>query len=42
VPTGIKIGVSTSPCGRESVPARADPSVALRVKGIRKSVSGKG
>jgi len=30
----MKIGVSTSPCGRVRVPARAEPSVAWRVKGI--------
>ena len=34
VPTGMKIGVSTVPCGRMSVPARADPSVAFTKNGM--------
>jgi hypothetical protein len=32
VPTGIKIGVSITPCGVIIVPARACPSVASREK----------
>src|SRR5271155_532045 len=32
VPTGMKAGVSTSPCASESVPCRAEPSRARRMK----------
>ncbi len=32
VPTGMKAGVGTSPCGVRKVPLRAEDSVACRVK----------
>nr|WP_207956389.1 hypothetical protein [Rubrobacter marinus] len=40
VPTGMKVGVSTSPCGVRSLPTRASPSRAstLMVTGALKSV----
>ena len=37
VPTGMKTGVNTSPCGNVTVDARARPQVAskLKTKGLR-------